>query len=151
MSAGTTSNRIVVAGIVATMFAGLVWADTTGLAGAAPAWWLLPVVIVVAIGGVDELVRLCGTRDLLMPTWLLRPAAVAIPLAAACGAQAFSAATVSMFHWEPRSVSFAWSGSARASASPVVTSRRSAETEPSSSEAERASMAASTERPAGTA
>ena len=93
MSAGTTSNRIVVAGIVATLFAGLVWADTTGLAGAAPAWWLLPVVIVVAIGGVDELVRLCGTRDLLMPTWLLRPAAVAIPLAAACGAQAFSAAT----------------------------------------------------------
>jgi phosphatidate cytidylyltransferase len=93
MSAGTASNRIVVAGIVATVFAGLVWADATGLAGAAPAWWLLPVVIVVAIGGVDELVRLCGTRDLLMPTWLLRPAAVAIPLAAACGAQAFSAAT----------------------------------------------------------
>jgi phosphatidate cytidylyltransferase len=93
MSAGTASNRIVVAGIVATVFAGLVWADATGLAGAAPAWWLLPVVIVVAFGGVDELVRLCGTRDLLMPTWLLRPAAVAIPLAAACGAQAFSAAT----------------------------------------------------------
>ncbi|MFY8220368.1 MAG: phosphatidate cytidylyltransferase [Pirellulales bacterium] len=93
MSAGTASNRIVVAGIVATLFAGLVWADATGLAGAAPAWWLLPVVIVVAIGGVDELVRLCGTHDLLVPTWLLRPAAVAIPLAAACGAQAFSAAT----------------------------------------------------------
>jgi phosphatidate cytidylyltransferase len=93
MSTGTTSNRIVVAGIVATLFAGLVWADATGLAGAAPAWWLLPVVIVVAIGGVDELVRLCGTHDLLVPTWLLRPAAVAIPLAAACGAQAFSAAT----------------------------------------------------------
>ena len=95
MSDGTKTNRVVVAIVVAIVFAGLVWADATGLAGAAPAWWLLPVVIVVAIGGVDELVRLCGTRDLLVPSWLLRPAAVAIPLASACGAQAFSAATAS--------------------------------------------------------
>lgn len=95
MSAGTKTNRVVVALVVAIVFAGLVWADANGLAGAAPAWWLLPVVIVVAIGGVDELVQLCGTRDLLMPSWLLRPAAVAIPLATACGAQAFSAATES--------------------------------------------------------
>ncbi|MFM8498232.1 MAG: phosphatidate cytidylyltransferase [Planctomycetia bacterium] len=93
MSGDAKTNRIVVAVAVAAVFAALVWADATGLAGAAPAWWLLPVVIVVAIGGVDELVRLCGVRDLLVPSWLLRPAAVALPLAAAAGAQAFSAAT----------------------------------------------------------
>ncbi|MEI6240967.1 MAG: phosphatidate cytidylyltransferase [Planctomycetia bacterium] len=86
-------HRSVAAIGVALVFAGLAWADSTGLAGAAPAWWLLPVVIVVAIGGVDELVHLCGSRDLLVPSWLLRPAAVAVPLAAAGGAQAFSAAT----------------------------------------------------------
>lgn len=93
MTGGPRMNRIVVAIGVAALFAGLVWADAAGLAGAAPAWWLLPVVIVIAIGGVDELVRLCGNRDLLVPSWLLWPAAVAIPFAAAAGAQAFSAAT----------------------------------------------------------
>jgi phosphatidate cytidylyltransferase len=93
MTAAPRTNRIVVGLAVAAVFAGLVWADATGLAGAAPAWWLLPVVIMIAIGSVDELVRLCGTRDLLVPSWLVRPAVVAIPFAAAAGAQAFSAGT----------------------------------------------------------
>jgi len=85
-------SRIVVAAAVASLFAGLAWADAAGFAGAAPAWWLLPVVLVIAIGGVDELVRLASTRDLLLPAWLLRPAVVSIPFAAALGAQAFSTA-----------------------------------------------------------
>jgi len=93
MSGQAKVHRIAVGTAVAVVFLGLAWADATGLAGAAPAWWLLPVVIAIAIGGVDELVRLCGTRDLFLPSWLLRPAVVAVPLAAACGAQAFSAAT----------------------------------------------------------
>lgn len=88
-------HRIAMGLAVAVIFAGLAWADACGLAGAAPAWWLLPVVIGIAIGGVDELVRLCGARDLILPAWPLRPATAAIPLAAACGAQAFSAATAS--------------------------------------------------------
>ncbi|NDC53558.1 MAG: hypothetical protein EBZ74_04540 [Planctomycetia bacterium] len=93
MSGAGKASRIVVAGVVGALFAALAWADAAGFAGAAPAWWLLPLVIVIAVGGVDELVRLVGARDLILPTWLLRPAAVAIPLAAACGAEAFSAAT----------------------------------------------------------
>jgi len=93
MSSQAKVHRIAMGIAVAAVFIGLAWADATGLAGAAPAWWLLPVVVAIAIGGVDELVRLCGTRDLFLPSWLLRPAAVAVPLAAACGAQAFSAAT----------------------------------------------------------
>lgn len=86
-------HRIAMGIAVAAVFAGLAWADAVGFAGAAPAWWLLPVVIVVAIGGVNELLRLCGTRDVFLPAWLLRPATAAVPIAAACGAQAFSAAT----------------------------------------------------------
>lgn len=93
MSGQAKMHRIAMGLAVAAVFIGLAWADATGLAGAAPSWWLLPVVIAIAIGGVGELVRLCGARDLILPAWLLRPAVVAIPLAAACGAQAFSAAT----------------------------------------------------------
>ena len=87
------ASRVVVAAVVAATFGLLAWADARGFAGAMPAWWLLPVVVVLAIGGVSELIRLCASRDLLLPTWLLRPAAVAIPIAAAFGAQAFGAAT----------------------------------------------------------
>lgn len=93
MSGQAKVHRIAMGIAVAAVFIGLAWADATGLAGAAPAWWLLPVVMAIAIGGVDELVKLCGTRDLFLPAWLLRPAVVAIPLAAACGAQAFAAVT----------------------------------------------------------
>lgn len=92
MTSGTALPRAAMATAVALVFTALVWADATGLAGAAPAWWLLPVVLVVAIGGVDEFVRLAGARGLLLPGWLLRPATVSIPLAAALGAQAFSTA-----------------------------------------------------------
>jgi len=93
MSGQAKVHRIAMGITVAAVFIGLAWADATGLAGAAPSWWLLPVVVAIAIGGVDELVKLCGTRDLFLPSWLLRPAAVTMPLAAACGTQAFSAAT----------------------------------------------------------
>jgi len=93
MSGQAKVHRIAMGIAVAAVFVGLAWADATGLAGAAPSWWLLPLVIGVAIGGVDELVRLAGTRDLFLSSWLLRPATAAVPLAAACGAQAFSAAT----------------------------------------------------------
>ena len=93
MSDRARLHRIAMGIAVAAGFVGLAWADATGLAGAAPAWWLLPVAIAVGIGSVDELVRLCGTRDLFLPSWLLRPAVVAVPLAAACGAQSFSLAT----------------------------------------------------------
>lgn len=74
--------------IAITSFVALALADARGLGGAMPAWWLLPVAVVVAVGGVGELLDLCAARNLPLPGWLLRPAAVAVVLAAAFGAQA---------------------------------------------------------------
>jgi len=48
----------------------------------------MPVAIAVAVGGIDELVRLFSARSLPLPGWILRPAAVAIVLAAALGSPA---------------------------------------------------------------
>jgi len=48
--------------------------------------------VLLAVGGAQELVRLFASHDLFLPSWLLRGAVVAIPLAAAFGAQAFGAA-----------------------------------------------------------
>jgi phosphatidate cytidylyltransferase len=88
----SASSRTVVAALVAATFALLAWADAQGIGGAMPAWWLLPIVVLLAIGGVGELIRLMTSDDLFLPAWILRPAAVAIPIAAAFGAEAFAAA-----------------------------------------------------------
>ena len=87
------NSRLVVAAIVAIVFAGLAWADAHGFGGAMPSWYLLPVAVLVAVGGTDELIRLFAARDLRLPAWLLRPMAVMTPLAAAFGTQAFIAET----------------------------------------------------------
>ena len=81
------------AGLITAVFTALAWADWIGLGGALPAWWLLPVAIVLAVGGVDELVRLFAARDIALPSWLLLPAVVAVVLSAAAGAEAFAAAS----------------------------------------------------------
>jgi hypothetical protein len=86
-------SRAVFAGPITAVFAALAWADWIGLGGAQPAWWLLPVAVVLAVGSVDEIVRLFATRDIQLPAWLLRPAVVAVVLAAAAGAEAFAAAS----------------------------------------------------------
>ena len=81
------------AGLITVAFGALAWADGIGLGGAQPAWWLLPVAIVLAVGCVDEVVKLFAARDVQLPAWLLRPAVVAVVLSAAAGAEAFAAAT----------------------------------------------------------
>ena len=81
------------AALITATFAGLAWADWIGLGGASPAWWLLPVAVVLAVGSVDELSRLFAARDVVLPAWLLRPAVVAMVLSAAAGAAAFASAT----------------------------------------------------------
>lgn len=88
---GTFWSRAVFAGLITAAFAVLSWADWTGLGGAQPAWWLLPVAVVLAVGSVDEMVRLFAAREIVLPAWLLRPAVVAVVLAAAAGAEAFAA------------------------------------------------------------
>ncbi len=93
LAAGTFGSRVLFAGLITAVFSVLAWADWIGLGGALPAWWLLPVAIVLAVGGVDELMRFFAARDIALPSWLLRPAVVAVVLSAAAGAEAFAAAS----------------------------------------------------------
>ncbi|NDC62868.1 MAG: hypothetical protein EBZ59_02530 [Planctomycetia bacterium] len=86
-------SRAVVAGVLIGLFCGLAWADATGLGGAPPAWWLLPLAVAVAVGAVDEMARLFAVRQIALPVWLLRPATVAVVLSAAVGGQAAAPAT----------------------------------------------------------
>jgi phosphatidate cytidylyltransferase len=76
-------------------FATLAWADAIGLGGALPAWWLMPLLVGLAIGGVNECVHLFAARDLLLRAWWLRMGVVAIFLSAAIASQAFVAADMS--------------------------------------------------------
>lgn len=85
-------SRLVFAAIGIALFAGLVWADGTALGGAAPAWWLFPAAAVVGVASVDEMTRLFASRGIQLPAVILRPAVVAVAVAAAVGNQAFAAA-----------------------------------------------------------
>ena len=84
-------SRTLFAGLITAGFATLAWADWTGLGGAQPAWWLLPVAVMLAVGATDEMVRLFAARGINLSAWLLRPAVVAVVLAAAAGAGGFAA------------------------------------------------------------
>ena len=50
----TIGSRVIVSSSLITCFAALTWADTTGFLGGLPGWWLLPVLILLAVGGVNE-------------------------------------------------------------------------------------------------
>ncbi|MFM8803297.1 MAG: phosphatidate cytidylyltransferase [Planctomycetia bacterium] len=89
-TSGAFASRLAFAGGIMAAFAALAWADWRGLGGAQPSWWLLPVAIVLAVGGVDERVRLFAARNVALSGWLLRPAVVAVVLSAAAGAEAFA-------------------------------------------------------------
>jgi phosphatidate cytidylyltransferase len=98
------SNRAVVSTGLITSFTALAWADATGFMGVAPAWWLLPILVLFAVGGVNELVHLFSRHDLLMPAWTLRGGVVATFLAVAFGTQWFvmktgGAAPVAALSW----------------------------------------------------
>lgn len=86
-------DRAIVAILLGGSFAALAWADATGFLGVPPAWWLLPILVVFAVGGVNELVHLFNARGLLMPSWTLRGGVIATFLAVAFGTQAIVAAT----------------------------------------------------------
>jgi phosphatidate cytidylyltransferase len=86
------SRAMVSIGLIAA-FTALAWADATGFLGGLPAWWLLPILIILAIGGVDELVALYAGRGLRLPGGLLRAGVVATFVAVALGTQALVAAS----------------------------------------------------------
>lgn len=81
-------DRAIMAVVLILSFAALAWADANGFMGVAPGWWLLPILVVFAVGGVNELTHLLGTHDLLVPAWTLRGGVVATFAAVAVGTQA---------------------------------------------------------------
>ena len=81
------AGRASVTAILMTLFLGLAWADANGLAGARPAWWLLPVAVVLAVGGTSEMVRLFSAHDVILSAWLLCPAVVAVVVSVVLGVQ----------------------------------------------------------------
>ena len=74
-------------------FALLAWADATAFLHAPPAWWLLPVALLLCLGGTDEMGRLFAAHGVVLPMRWLQLVTLAIPLAAAGGAGAFASAS----------------------------------------------------------
>lgn len=102
--AASFADRLVVSTVLIASFTVLTWADATGFMGVAPGWWLLPILLLFAVGGVNELVHLFNAHDLLMPAWTLRAGVVATFLAVTFGAQSFvmqtgRAAPVAALSW----------------------------------------------------
>lgn len=89
---GTLVSRAIVTVIAAGGFAGLCWADATGLFAAPPAWWLAPVAAGLAFGAAAEAVRMAAERGLPVRGAFVPVATVAVPLAALAGARSPAAA-----------------------------------------------------------
>ncbi|MDA7885966.1 phosphatidate cytidylyltransferase [Pirellulales bacterium] len=84
----TIGSRIIVSSSLISCFAALTWADATGFLGGLPGWWLLPILILLAVGGVNEFLGLYAKRRIQLKGGLLRIGVVAIFLAVAVGTQA---------------------------------------------------------------
>jgi phosphatidate cytidylyltransferase len=75
---GRLASRLVAGATVLAAFSAFVWADATGLAGAPPPAWLLPVVVVLAAGAAHEVVRLASAAGVQLGPFLVPAGAVAI-------------------------------------------------------------------------
>ena len=89
----TIGSRVIVSSSLITCFAALTWADATGFLGGLPGWWLLPVLILLAVGGVNEFLGLYADRHVKLKGGLLRIGVVGIFLSVAIGTQAMVSAT----------------------------------------------------------
>ena len=76
-------SRLVVATIVIALFAAVVWADAHGVAGARPAWWLLPVAALATARAAAETAALFAARGPALRAGLVQAAAVGIAVAPA--------------------------------------------------------------------
>jgi phosphatidate cytidylyltransferase len=88
---GAFASRAIVATLALGTFGTLAWADATGFQGAPPAWWLMPLALILALGSAAEAARLCNARGLVVRSWLVQAATFCIVLAPAVGTQAFAA------------------------------------------------------------
>jgi phosphatidate cytidylyltransferase len=84
---GGLASRLVAGTSVLALFAALVWADGTGLAGAPPLAWLLPVVLVLAGGAGHEAVRLAAAAGHPLEPLLVPVGAAAIAASPAVAAR----------------------------------------------------------------
>jgi len=100
----TFASRAVVATVVIVAFAGLVWADGVGLGGAAPVWWLLPLVVAVAARGAAEFAGLFAGAGVPIRGRLVQFLTVAVAVSAAFGSQA----VVSAVPFTPRAAQLGW-------------------------------------------
>lgn len=98
------ASRAAVATVLIAGFAGLVWADATGLGDAPPVWWLLPVVVAVAARGAAEFAGLFARAGVPVRGPLVQFLAVAVAVSAAFGAQAVVAAAP----LAPRAAQLGW-------------------------------------------
>ena len=103
-SFATLGSRFIVSSILIVCLTALTWADFTGFLGGLPGWWLLPVLILLAVGGVNEFIVLYAKRGIKLKGGLLRVGVIAIFLAAAVGTQAMvsdtgDAAPVAALSW----------------------------------------------------
>ena len=78
MNGVSKASRVVVAIAVAAVFGMLAWADANGFGGAMPAWWLLPIVVVLAVGGLAP--TLWGWRRIPVRRWLVLGAGVGVAI-----------------------------------------------------------------------
>lgn len=79
---GSLASRAVVTAAAAGIFAGLCWADATGLLGAPPAWWLAPVAALLGWGSAAEAMRMAAARGVAGTGPIVPAATAAVPLAA---------------------------------------------------------------------
>ena len=103
-SFATLGSRFIVSSTLIVCLTALTWADSIGFLGGLPGWWLLPVLILLAVGSVNEFVVLYKKRGLRLKGGLLRVGVVAIFLAVAVGTPAMvsdtgDAAPVAALSW----------------------------------------------------
>lgn len=89
---GALGPRAAAAVALIAVFAALAWADATAVWAARPAWWLLPVALVLAALGARELVVLLAAAGRPVAGPLVVTSAVGIVLAAAVGSGAATVA-----------------------------------------------------------
>jgi phosphatidate cytidylyltransferase len=89
-------GRAAVAAVVIATFATLAWADATGLWGARPAWWLLPVAFLLAAIGARELVALLAAAGRPVADPLVVTGTLGIVMAAAVGSGTAAAAPATL-------------------------------------------------------
>ena len=103
-SFATLGSRFIVSSTLITCLTALTWADSTGFLGGLPGWWLLPILILLAVGGVNEFIVLYMKRGIRLKGGILRVGVVAIFVAVAVGTQAMvsdtgDAAPVAALSW----------------------------------------------------